>query len=119
MSETNADSLSGVRFPDAPLPGVLEMKGAGTQTGAPMGATREPIVVFLTRGKDTVSVNTPVWGVVPHRMRVDEEWVVKIDGTLWRGRVAALRQKAGATAHFPEGCQLVDFKLLRLELPNA
>ena len=34
MSETNADSLSGV-------PGVLEMKGAGTQTGAPMGDNRE------------------------------------------------------------------------------
>jgi hypothetical protein len=55
----------------------------------------------------------------PHRMRVDEEWVVKIDGTLWRARVAALRLKAGATPHFPEGCQLVDFKLLRLEPPNA
>jgi hypothetical protein len=112
MSETNADSLSGV-------PGVLEMKGVGTQTGAPMGDNREPIVVFLTRGKDTASVNIPVWGVVPHRMSVDEEWVVKIDGTLWRARVAALRLKAGATAHFPEGCQFVDFKLLRLEPPNV
>ena len=119
MSETKADSLSGVRFPDAPLPGVLDMNGGGTQTGAPMGAIREPIVVFLTRGKDTASVNTPVWGVVPHQMRVDEVWVVKIDGTLWRASVAALRLKAESTAHFPEGCQLVDFKLLRLEPPNA
>jgi len=113
VSETKADSLSGAHFPDAPLPGVLEMKGA------PMGANREPIVVFLTRDKDTASVNTPVWGVVPHRMGVNEEWVVKIDGTLWQARVAALRLKAGATRHFPEGCQLVDFKLLRLEPPNA
>jgi hypothetical protein len=52
-------------------------------------------------------------------MRVDEVWVVKIDGTLWRASVAALRLKAESTAHFPEGCQLVDFKLLRLEPPNA
>jgi hypothetical protein len=50
---------------------------------------------------------------------VDGEWVVKIDGTLWRARVAALRLKAESTAQFPEGCHLVDFKLLRREPPNA
>jgi hypothetical protein len=120
MSETKAGSGPGVRSPDAPARVVLQKEAGRNQTCAPMGAAREePIVVFLTRGKDTASVNAPVWGVVPHQMRVDEEWVVKIDGTLWRARVAALRLKAESTAHFPEGCQLVDFKLLRRKPPNA
>ena len=47
-----------------------------------MSATREPIAVLLMRGGDTANVNTPVWGVIPHRMSVDEGWVVKIDRTL-------------------------------------
>ena len=82
-----------------------------------MGAVGEdePTVVFLTRGEDTPSPNIPVWGFVPIPVSVNDERIVKIDGTLWRARVAVLRTRQ---AHSPDGCQFVDFELLRPEPPK-